>query len=218
VDTPFAYSAQAATTSQSAQAVYIGEGGIGGNNTPKTILEKTNTSIFWTCSSTGTKEFADGAAEYLKVSPEVAEESFKSIGKITPLGKYTVIQACEDLEEDPGVKSIVCFGTCEQIRNMCSLVYFRRTDMYAVLAPFGPSCATLVTYPAGMGEKVPRNSVFIGPLDPTGNSWFPPNYMALGIPVQIARQMSQDLEESFIVKRPKTAYPDRREKIGTVVK
>ncbi len=168
--------------------------------------------------STGTKEFADGAAEYLKVSPEVAEESFKSIGKITPLGKYTVIQACEDLEEDPGVKSIVCFGTCEQIRNMCSLVYFRRTDMYAVLAPFGPSCATLVTYPAGMGEKVPRNSVFIGPLDPTGNSWFPPNYMALGIPVQIARQMSQDLEESFIVKRPKTAYPDRREKIGTVVK
>jgi len=50
VDTPFAYSAQAATTSQSAQAVYIGEGGIGGNNTPKTILEKTNTSIFWTCS------------------------------------------------------------------------------------------------------------------------------------------------------------------------
>ncbi|MEM3564879.1 MAG: DUF169 domain-containing protein [Candidatus Jordarchaeaceae archaeon] len=163
--------------------------------------------------STGTKEFAGGAAEYLKASPEVAEESFKSIGKIAPLGKYTVIQACEDLDEDPGVKSIVCFGTCEQIRNMCSLVYFRRVDMYAVLAPFGPSCATLVTYPAGMAENVPRNSVFIGPLDPTGNVWFPPNYMALGIPVQIARQMSQDLEESFIMKRPNTAYPEHREKI-----
>ncbi|MFB0562804.1 MAG: DUF169 domain-containing protein [Candidatus Lokiarchaeia archaeon] len=161
--------------------------------------------------STGTKEFANGAAEYLKVSPEIAEESFKAIGKITPLGKYTVIQACADLkDEDPGVKSIVCFGIGEQIRNLCSLIYFRRTDLDAVRIPFGPSCATFVTYPAGMGENTPLDSAFIGPTDPTGNSWFPPNYMAIGIPIHIARNMSEDLEKSFIVKRPKVAYPEQR--------
>ncbi len=169
--------------------------------------------------STGTKDFANGAAEYLKASPELADESFKSIGKITPLGKNIVFQACSDLtDKDRDVKSIVCFGIGEQIRNLCSLAYFRRSDRCAVLTPFGPSCATFVTYPAGMGENMPTDSAFIGPTDPTGNSWFPANYMAIGIPIQIARRMGEDLEKSFIIKRPKTAYPEHRDELKVTPK
>lgn len=164
--------------------------------------------------STGTKEFSNGAAEYLKASPQIVEESTNSIGKIKPLGKNIVIQACTELgNQDPGVKSLICFGVGEQIRNLCSLIYFRRVDTNAVLAPFGPSCATFITYPAGMAEKISVDSAFLGPTDPTGNSWFPANYMALGIPIHIARSMSEDLEKSFIVKRSIVAYPDRREKL-----
>jgi len=153
--------------------------------------------------STGSKDFAHGAAEYLKASPEIAEKSIKAIGKVTPLGKYIVIQACEDiLGEDPGVKSVVCFGIGEQIRNLCSLIYFRKTDTFhSVLTPFGPACATFVTYPAGMAENAPKDSAFIGPTDPTVNSWFPTNHLAIGIPIHMARAMSADLEESFMGKK-----------------
>lgn len=162
--------------------------------------------------SIGSKDFRNGAAEYLKATPEIVEENVKSIGEITPPGKFIVFQACEDLSgEDPGVRSIVCFGIGEQIRNLCTLIHFRSLNpFYSVLTPWGPSCATFITYPAGMAKNAPFDSVFTGPVDPTGNAWFPANYMALGIPISVARRMSEDLEDSFIIKRPKIAYPDHR--------
>jgi hypothetical protein len=162
--------------------------------------------------STGWKGFRNGAAEYLRASPELFEENRKLMGKITPLGKYLVIQPCADLvNEDRGVRSVLCFGTAEQIRNLCSLVHFRSRDPFReILVPQGASCASFVSYAAGMVQNAPADAVFVGTCDPTGNSWFPPDHLSLAIPIRIARRMSEDLEASFIVKRPTVAYPKRR--------
>jgi hypothetical protein len=162
--------------------------------------------------STGWKGFRNGAAEFLRASPELVEENRKLMGKITPPGEYLVIQPCADLvDEDPGVRSILCFGIAEQIRNMGSLVHFRSRDPFReVLVPQGASCASFVSYAARMVEKAPAEAVFLGPCDPTGNSWFLPDHLSLAIPIKIARRMSEDLESSFIVKRPTVAYPEHR--------
>jgi hypothetical protein len=162
--------------------------------------------------STGWKDFRSGAAEYLRASPELFEENRKLMGKITPPGKYLVIQSCADLvNEDPEVRSILCFGIAEQIRNLCSLVHFRSRDPFReILVPQGASCASFVSYAAGMVLNAPADAVFVGPCDPTGNSWFPPEHLSLAIPIRTARRMSEDLEASFIVKRPTVAYPERR--------
>lgn len=164
--------------------------------------------------STGSENFRNGAAEFLLATPEIAEESLDSVGKITPLGKYIVIGACENwVDEDIKPKAILCFGEAEQIRNLCSLANFRPSNSFDIHIPWGPSCATFVTFPTGMAEKYPNNSITVGPTDPTGNYWFPPNYLAFGIPIDIAHRMSRDLEESFIVKRPHIAYPNKRTKL-----
>jgi len=165
--------------------------------------------------STGWKGFRNGAAEFLRASPELVEENQRLMGKITPPGKYVVIRSCADLvNEDPEVRSVLCFGIAEQIRNMCSLVHFRSRDPFReVLVPQGASCASFVSYAAGMVEKAPSDAVFVGPCDPTGNSWFPPDHLSLAIPIIIARRMSEDLESSFITKRPAVAYPDHRASI-----
>jgi hypothetical protein len=162
--------------------------------------------------STGWKGFRNGAAEFLRASPELVEENWKLMGKITPPGKYVVIRPCVDLvDADPGVRSALCFGIAEQIRNMCSLAHFRSRDPFReVLVPQGASCASLVSYAAGMVENAPADAVFLGPCDPTGNSWFPPDHLSLAIPMKMARRMSEDLESSFIVKRPNVAYPEQR--------
>jgi hypothetical protein len=162
--------------------------------------------------STGSKGFRRGAAEFLRASPELVEENQRLMGKITPLGKYVVIRPCADLvDEDPGVRSILCFGMAEQIRNMCSLVHFRSRDPFReVVVPQGASCASFVSYAAGMVEKAPADAVFVGPSDPTGNSWFPPDHLSLAIPLKMARRMSEDLDSSFIVKRSAVAYPKHR--------
>jgi hypothetical protein len=160
--------------------------------------------------STGSEKFRNGEAEYLKAGPEYVEEFLESIGEITSPGKYLVIERCENLDENIDVKSIICFGNGEQIRNLSSLIHFRTKNPFnAINMPFGPACATLVTYPAGMAEKAPKETAFIGPVDPTGNIWFPPEYMAIGIPFKIAEGIHKDLNSSFAVKRPEVAFPKR---------
>ncbi len=57
---------------------------------------------------------------------------------------------------------------------------------YPIVMPSGPSCASIVTYAAGLSEKVPRNTAFIDPVDPTGNAWFPPEMMSIAIPFEMA--------------------------------
>jgi hypothetical protein len=37
--------------------------------------------------------------------------------------------------------------------------------------------------------------------------------MALGIPIDMVEKMHEDLEKSFIIKRPNVAYPQIRENI-----
>ena len=162
--------------------------------------------------STGSKDYRNGAAEFLRATPELVEENQRRLGKITPLGTYVIVRHCSDLgSEDPGVKSILCLSNAESIRNMCALVHFHSRNPFSdVLIPQGPSCSTLVSFASGMVENAPQEAVFVGPCDPTGNSWFPPNLISLAIPIRIAKQMTDDLENSFISKRPSVAYPEQR--------
>jgi hypothetical protein len=160
--------------------------------------------------STGREDFRGGAAEFLKASPELVERSFAAEGPITPPGKYLVIRSCDSLPEDePGILSICCFGNAEQIRNLAALVHFARDDPFSpVIVPWGPSCSTYVSYPAGMAARAPKNTAFLGPQDPTQNYAFPPDMLALGIPAGMAREMVGNLDSSFIIRRPKVAFPD----------
>ncbi|WP_431061660.1 DUF169 domain-containing protein [Methanobacterium sp.] len=164
--------------------------------------------------STGNEKFRGGEAEYMKASPEHVEGFLEAVGEIKNPGKYLVIQRCEDINTDVNVKSFLCFGNSESIRNLGSLINFRTKNPFeAVKMPFGPSCATFVTYPAGLAENAPKDTAFVGPLDPTGNAWFPEEYMAIGIPKSVAVRMHEDIDYSFIVKRPQVAYPTKREEI-----
>jgi hypothetical protein len=165
--------------------------------------------------STGSKTFRNGQAEFLRATPELFEENRKLMGKITPPGKYVIIRPCTDLtSEDPGLRSILCFGNAEQIRNMVALVHFSaRNPFREVLVPQGASCASFVSYAAGMVEKAPADTVFVGPCDPTGNTWFPQDHLSLAIPIKMAKRMADDLEDSFVTKRPFVAYPEHRAEV-----
>ncbi len=164
----------------------------------------------------GTPDFHGGAAEHLKASPELFEESMKRAGKITPPGKYIVIGPCTDEISPETIRSIILFAGSEQIRNLCALAQFNSSDpFFKTLIPWGPTCATLITYPAGMAENAPEDSAYVGPTDPTGNLWLPPELMIMSIPAAVAQQMAADLEESFIGKRNRIAYPEKRTVIKT---
>lgn len=159
--------------------------------------------------STGRKDIRGGAAEYLKAGPELVDRCAVVTGPIHPPGKYLVVQACDALPDPhPPVLSLCIFGNGEQIRNMAALVHFDRDDPFSpVIVPWGSSCSTFITFPAGLAEKTPKNTAFMGPQDPTQNHSLPPEMMALGIPAEMAVRMVKNLDASFIGRRPQVAFP-----------
>ena len=162
--------------------------------------------------SFGSPTFRNGAAEYLKATPDLVEESWKQVGKITPLANVLVITTTEKAPEDAEVRSVLLFGNGEQVRNLCALNHFCTSDVYSsILMPWGPTCSTFISYPAGLAEKAPKDALFVGPVDPTSNEWFPPSMMAVAMPILTARRLVENLDASFIMKRPKVAYPEQRD-------
>ena len=158
----------------------------------------------------GTPDFRGGAAEHLKASPELFEESIKRVGKITPPGKFIVIGPCTDDISPELIKSLILFAGSEQIRNLCGLAHFNNSDpFFKTLIPDGPTCATMITFPAGMAKNAPKDSAYVGPVDPTSNPWLPSDLMIMGIPAALAQKMATGMGESFICKRSKIAYPEK---------
>lgn len=145
--------------------------------------------------------FRNGAAEYLISNTDLAEKRLSSVGQIKPLGRYIVIQKSDNISEDGVVvRAFLCFGNSIQIRNPTSLFYFRSEKSFDVQFPWGPLCASFVSYPTNMADKSPKNRVILGPTEPTGNYWFPKDYLSMGIPYEIAKRMANDLDSPYIQK------------------
>jgi hypothetical protein len=161
--------------------------------------------------STGSTSVRGGAAEYLKASPEIARESIRAAGAIRAPGASLIIGECGLFDgREEGVRSVICIGPAENIRNLAALAHFGSTNPFQrVIVPWGPSCATLISYPAGLAAYAPAHSAFVGPADPTANRCLPADHLAMGIPLLLARQMATDCAASFLGRRPSVAFPDR---------
>lgn len=161
--------------------------------------------------STGTPKFRNGAAEYLKRCPELVDESMQVVGKISMPSENLVIQRTEGIATVNDCLCIILFGRAESVRNICTLQHFGTSEaLSSVTVPWGPMCASLVTYASGMASGMPGESMILGPTDPTVNPWFPPDLVSISIPMHVASRMADDLERSFIEKRPEVAYPSAR--------
>ena len=138
----------------------------------------------------------------LKENEEIACETYRAVGEIKPLGRYVVISRCDDLQEDSGARCIICFASGRQIRDLCALAHFGSPNVFDLISfPWGPACATLVTYPAGMAEKARDSQIFIGPTDPSARGWLPDDCLAMGLSTEIARKIAGSAERSFLAKR-----------------
>jgi len=162
--------------------------------------------------STGTPDFRHGEAEFLKRDPDMVTRSKDIVGLIRPPDRYLCVMPCDDFQASLGVpRAILLFAEAEQLRNLLALHHFGTPDIFtSTSAPWGPSCASFLSYPAGLSANCPAHALIIGPVDPTGNNWMPPGMMSLGIPIQQAERMVKDMPASFLTKRAHIAFPDGR--------
>jgi hypothetical protein len=166
--------------------------------------------------STGTPKFRNGEAEHLKRTPELVDAFYTATGKIHPMGRFINIAGYDQVKGGEDVRSYLLLGSAEQIRNLGGLIQFDSTELFnSILMPGGPSCASFVSYASDMVEKAPKDTAFVGPVDPTGNAWFPPELMSLSVPLPLARRMAANIDDSFLKKRTGVAFPDKRMAVGT---
>jgi hypothetical protein len=160
--------------------------------------------------STGRPDIPDAPAEFLKASPGLVDQCFAAVGTITPPGRYLVIRTCESVPDSISRgRAVTCFGTAEQIRNLAALIHFDRPEpFFPVLVPWGPACATLVSYPGGLAANAPAESAFLGPQDPTFNYALPSDMLGIGLPFDIARRVEENIGRSFVARRPEVTFPD----------
>lgn len=160
--------------------------------------------------SCGSPSFRGGAAEYLKRDPEMVMTSLSRVGRIHPPKGYLCIMPCHDFQDGMGhPRAILLFAGAEQTRNLLALHHFGTPEAFTSAgAPWGPSCASFMSYPAGLSPNCPDHMTVIGPVDPTGNSWLPEGTMSLGVPIAVARRMASDLDVSFLMKRSSVAFPE----------
>jgi hypothetical protein len=153
---------------------------------------------------------------YVKETAGSAAWTLKKIGKVHFPAKYLIMQTCEKAD-DVTPLSYLCIGNAEQIRNLCGLIHFGSDSPFGQIdAAWGSFCATFIAYPAGMAKGAPKDTAFIGPMGPDGNTLLLPDMMSLGIPAKIATRMARDVEHSFAVKCPETTWPAKRD--GDVTK
>ncbi len=161
--------------------------------------------------SSGSPIYRSGAAELYKRDPEITMTSMARVGRITPPGKFIVIAPFDREVEGGRILSVLCFGKAESIRNLMGLAEFGSEDTFGqCIAPWGPACASMITYASGMAEKASKEALIVGTTDPTVNEWLPPNMMTLSIPFTTAERMAEDADTSFLMKRPKVAFPEKR--------
>lgn len=162
--------------------------------------------------STGSPTFRHGEAEHLKRDPDLVMRSKSFVGKIRPPVNYLCVTPCKVFDENEGkLRSLLIFARAEQLRNLLALHHFGTPDAFtSTSAPWGPSCASFLSYPAGLASNCPDQALIIGPVDPTGNRWMPPDLMSLGLKLKDADRMVQDVPASFLAKRPQVAFPDGR--------
>ena len=162
--------------------------------------------------STGSPAVAGGNALHLKADPDLVDASRLAMGEIRPIWEFLVVRPAEKYPPDaPEPRSLLLFAQAEPARVLCALAHFGTADVFgAAVVPWGAACTTFITYPAGLAEKAPRNAVILGPTDASVNRWFPREMVALGIPMEVARRMADEVPSSFVGKRPGMAYPERR--------
>ncbi len=156
-----------------------------------------------------------GDSMCIKRTSKLCAATLRDMGKFTPAGKYLVLQVLDKIDDGAGaLKSILCFGSAGQIRNLGALIHFGESRAFTpIMAPWGSGCATFVAFPAGMASDCPKDTAFISPVVPEANSWLPADLFALAIPIDMAVRMAEGYESSFAVRKPETTYPNVKEDI-----
>jgi uncharacterized protein (DUF169 family) len=154
-----------------------------------------NFEYFLSCGIPGEIE-----GERYKKSPELVREILKHQPSFEAPGKYIVFKRWDRMTESDDPAVVVFFAAPDVLSGMFTLANFDEADPYAVIAPFGAGCASIVNYPyRELPSERPR--AVLGMFDVSARPCVPAGVLTFAVPWPKFARMVKDVEESFLITK-----------------
>jgi hypothetical protein len=152
-----------------------------------------NFEYFLSCGIPGELE-----GERYKKSPEIVKEIMKGQPPFKAPGKYLIFKRLDKLAATDKPIVVVFFASPDIISGLFTLANYDETDRYAVTAPFGAGCSSVIYYP--YHEYINgTNRPVLGMFDVSARPCVPPHVLTLAVTWPKFERMAANMDESFLI-------------------
>ena len=145
--------------------------------------------------STGVPHRFEGE-RYLE-SPEVTRSFFATIDPRTAPQRFCVFKPISQFSAYEQPEVVVFFARSEIICGLHQLATFVTNDFEAVCSPFGPGCASIVTWPLQLIAQGKFKAV-LGGWDPSDRRYLKTDELTFSVPFEMYTRMISRWPESFV--------------------
>jgi uncharacterized protein (DUF169 family) len=148
--------------------------------------------------STGIPNRFEGE-RYLE-SPEVTRTFFKTIDPRPAPAGFCVFKPISQFGTGENPELVIFFARSEVICGLHQLVSFVTNDFEAVCSPFGPGCASILTWPLHLLSQGKLKAV-LGGWDPSDRRYMKPDELTFTVPLPLYHRMLARWRESFLITK-----------------
>jgi hypothetical protein len=148
--------------------------------------------------STGIPNRIEGE-RYLE-SPEVTKMFFKAIDPRPAPASFCVFKPLSLFTDFEKPELVIFFARTESICGLHQLATFTTNDFEAVLSPFGPGCAGILTWPLHLLVQEKSKAV-LGGWDPTERRYVKTDELTFTVPWEMYLSMVSRWRESFLITK-----------------
>lgn len=136
--------------------------------------------------------------ERYKKSPEVVLDWVAYMPEFTAPHPFLIFKRWDRLSENDAPDAVIFFAKPDLLSGLFTLAGFEESDPLAVIAPFGPGCASVVRYPSEEQAKE-RPKAILGAFDVSARPWVQRDVLTFAVPMKKFERMIGDMEESFLI-------------------
>jgi len=136
--------------------------------------------------------------ERYKKSPELVKAMLGTVAHVAAPAKYAVFKRWDKLEEADPPQIVVFFAPPDVLSGLFTLANFDWADPFAVIAPFGAGCGTIVQYPLLEMANHKQRAV-LGMFDVSARPFVPAGVLTFAVPIARFATMVGNMEESFLI-------------------
>jgi len=136
--------------------------------------------------------------ERYKKTPELVEQLIKESPVPPAEGNLLVFKSWDKIREDENPLVVVFFVPPDGLSGLFTLANFRRAGEPGVVCPFGAGCGSIIGHPLAESRSADPRAV-LGLFDPSARPHVEANLLTLAVPWAKFLEMSEDMEESFLI-------------------